>query len=65
MKHITTLLAWLLLINLAATAQIDLKYQLPSQEILDLADVPLPPRTAFNDDASVIVLIYRNQYKKH
>lgn len=63
MKHITTLLTWLFLTHLAATAQIDLTYQKPSQEILELADVPLPPRTAFNDDASVIVLIYRNQYK--
>ncbi len=63
MKHITSLLSWLLLFNLAVTAQVDLTYQEPSKEILDLADVPLPPSTSINDDGSVIVLFYRNQYK--
>ena len=45
------------------TAQIDVKYQQPTEEILQLADVPLPPSTTSNDDASIVILIYRNQYK--
>ncbi|WP_439183804.1 prolyl oligopeptidase family serine peptidase [Carboxylicivirga taeanensis] len=63
MKHLNLILSMLFMLSLTATAQIDLTYQEPSKEILDLADVPLPPRTAINDDGSVIVLLYRSQYK--
>lgn len=63
MKHLTLLFTVLLAFNLAVSAQIDLTYQEPSDEILQLADVPMPPRTAINDDGSVLVLFYRNQYK--
>jgi len=63
MKQICFLLAMLFLMSVATQAQVDLKYQEPSKEIMDLADVPLPPRTSINDDGSVILLFYRNQYK--
>jgi len=63
MKQITLVLSLFMAVCLATTAQIDLKYQEPSAEILELADVPLPPSTAINEDGSVIVLFYRNQYK--
>ncbi|MBS2212337.1 S9 family peptidase [Carboxylicivirga mesophila] len=63
MKHLLLLLTGILLCGLTVSAQIDLTYQEPSEEILQLADVPLPPGTSINDDGSVIVLFYRNQYK--
>ncbi|MCU4165904.1 alpha/beta hydrolase family protein [Carboxylicivirga caseinilyticus] len=50
-------------ISVISFAQVDIKYQVPSEEILKLADVPLPPSTITNDDASLVVLLYRNQYK--
>lgn len=63
MKKTTLLLSFTLFCSVLATGQIDLKYQQPSKEILELADVPLPPTSLINDDASTVVLIYRNQYK--
>ncbi|TRX65942.1 prolyl oligopeptidase family serine peptidase [Carboxylicivirga sp. M1479] len=63
MKQISTLVLLLVLLGFSASAQVDLKYQEPSKEIMELADVPLPPSTAINDDGSVLVLMYRNQYK--
>ncbi|MCU4157011.1 S9 family peptidase [Carboxylicivirga sp. A043] len=63
MKQINLLVALLMLACFTTSAQVDLTYQEPSKEIMDLADVPLPPSTAINEDGSVIVLIYRNQYK--
>ncbi|MEO0900027.1 MAG: prolyl oligopeptidase family serine peptidase [Bacteroidota bacterium] len=44
-------------------SQIDLGYQVPSKEILELADVNLPPATFIDNKGEVIVLAYRNQYK--
>ncbi|MCG8578360.1 MAG: prolyl oligopeptidase family serine peptidase [Bacteroidales bacterium] len=63
MKHIHLLFTLLFFSCLTSNAQVDLTYQEPSKEIMELADVPLPPSTAINDDGSVILLIYRNQYK--
>jgi len=61
-----TSLSLLFLFNaiISSTAQVDVKYQQPSEEILQLAVVPLPPSTTTNDDASIVILIYRNQYKR-
>jgi len=44
-------------------AQIDLTYQVPHDDILTLADVPLPPFMRMNSDGSNAVMIYRKQYK--
>ncbi len=63
MKKITFLICCLIMSSTLSKAQVDLKYQLPSKEILDLADVPLPPVTTTNKDASIVILMYRNQYK--
>ena len=44
-------------------AQLDLKYQLPDDDILTLADAPLPPLIRMNSDGSKAILAYRNAYK--
>lgn len=44
-------------------AQIDLKYQLPDDDILTLADAPLPPLIRMNSDGTKAILIYRKAYK--
>ncbi|MBK3519529.1 alpha/beta hydrolase family protein [Carboxylicivirga marina] len=63
MKHITLLATLLVASFITSTAQVDLTYQEPSEEIMKLADVPMPPGTVINDDGSIILLLYRNQYK--
>ena len=44
-------------------AQEDLSYQLPPEEILELADVKLPPSTLINSKGDLMILRFRNQYK--
>jgi dipeptidyl aminopeptidase/acylaminoacyl peptidase len=44
-------------------AQLDLKYQLPDDNILSLADAPMPPRIMMNSDGSKAILAYRMAYK--
>lgn len=63
MKRIVLALSLTLLAVLPLHSQVDITYQQPSEEILQLADVPLPPRTVINHDGSTMVLLYRNQYK--
>jgi len=48
---------------LPSFAQIDLEYQKPSEEILDLVDAPLSPRMRIKSDGSKAVLLYRKAYK--
>jgi len=43
--------------------QLDVTYQTPSKEILDLVDAPLPPSVSMNTDATAAILLYRRQYK--
>ena len=43
--------------------QLDLKYQTPPQEIMELADAKLPPSVYMNEEANYAILLYRNQYK--
>ena len=45
------------------SAQVDLGYQLPHKDILDLADAPLPPALRINADATKGLLLYRKSYK--
>ena len=63
MRKIILALSLTALAVLPLHSQVDITYQKPSEEILQLADVPLPPRTVINHDGSTIVLLYRNQYK--
>jgi len=63
MKKLTLL--FLLLLFLAGTtlAQVDITYQQPPKEILELADAPAPPVLMFDDAEKNIVIMERNQYK--
>lgn len=63
MKKLTLL--FLLLLFLAGTtfAQVDITYQQPPKEILELADAPAPPVLMFDDAGKNIVIMERNQYK--
>ena len=44
-------------------SQLDLDYQTPHQDILELADAPMPPSMSINPNGTKALLIYRNQYK--
>jgi dipeptidyl aminopeptidase/acylaminoacyl peptidase len=44
-------------------SQIDLAYQKPSTEILDLVEAPLPPLVRMNTAGTTAILLYRNVYK--
>jgi dipeptidyl aminopeptidase/acylaminoacyl peptidase len=43
-------------------AQIDIAYQLPPKEILELADAPMPPSMMISRDGKNIVLTHRNRF---
>ena len=57
------LLCLTMLLTLQLDAQIDLGYQTPHKDILDLADAPLPPRFMMNDDATLGILFSRSNFK--
>ncbi len=52
-----------MLFILNSYAQQSLKYQMPSDEILELADVELAPGVQIDSKGDHMVLLYRNQYK--
>ena len=56
-------LTLLFLINLSMFAQVDINYQKPPKEILELADVEMAPSMRIDDQGERMVLLYRNQYK--
>ncbi len=62
MKKILFSLSVLLFIS-NAIAQINLDYQKPPKEILDLVDVPLAPSVVMNSDGDTMLLLYRDSYK--
>ncbi len=61
MKTLIKLFAFLFILN--SHAQQSLKYQQPSEEILELADVDLAPGVQIDSKGEHMVLLYRNQYK--
>ena len=46
-----------------AVAQVDIEYQKPAKEILELIDAPAVPSAAFDAKNENIVLLHRNQFK--
>ena len=62
MKRIAFLTFALLLIMGTLKSQVDITYQKPPQEILELADAPQTPWALIDDEGENIVLIQRNKY---
>ncbi|MEM9886360.1 MAG: hypothetical protein AAF849_10740, partial [Bacteroidota bacterium] len=48
---------------LLMTAQLDLKYQTPHEDIMTLADAPLAPAIRMNAENTQAILLYRRSYK--
>lgn len=64
MKSIWLLFTFTLAMSLSClNAQVDLTYQQPPKDILDLIDVPLPPSVSIDAKAENMILLYRNQFK--
>ena len=61
MKKVIILL--LAMISASLGAQENLGYQKPSQEILDLVDVPLAPSVRIDNNKEHMVLLYRDAFK--
>lgn len=53
----------ILFLPMLTFAQIDLDYQKPHQDIMELADVQMPPGMSINSDGSKAVLLYRSPYQ--
>lgn len=62
MKRILSVFG-ILLLSLSLYAQVDIEYQKPPKEILDLADVDMAPSMRIDDAGEQMVLLYRDQYK--
>lgn len=62
MKRFFTVLG-ILLFTFSLYAQVDIEYQKPPKEILDLADVDMAPSMRIDDAGEQMVLLYRDQYK--
>ena len=63
MKKIMTGFLFLIFFISVGTAQENLDYQKPPQEILELIDVPLAPATILDSDANMMIFLYRDQFK--
>lgn len=61
MKQVFVFLA--LCLSITTYAQIDLNYQKPHQNILELADADVPPLIRLNEEGTQGLLIYRKMYK--
>src|SRR6056297_1901960 len=62
MKRITFLTFTFLMIMGTLKSQVDITYQKPPQEILELADAPQTPWALIDDEGENIVLINRSKY---
>ncbi len=56
------LIAFIVFICAFANAQVDITYQLPPKEIMELADVPQTPSVLIDDRNENMVLIHRKKY---
>ena len=61
MKKLNILLS--VLIAFSLNAQENIKYQIPSKEILDLVEFERPPSVQYDDDKNYMVFLYRDNYK--
>ena len=62
MKNLTALLIAVITYAGFAEAQVDITYQLPPKEILELADAPMAPTVQTDKKAENIVLLHRKRY---
>ncbi|GAB1451824.1 prolyl oligopeptidase family serine peptidase [Draconibacterium sp.] len=62
MKKISLLFIALAVVTGTLKAQVDLSYQLPPKEILELADAPVAPVVQIDKKAENIVLLHRNRF---
>lgn len=63
MNRIIICLSACLLFISGLVAQVNLDYQKPPKEILELIDVPLAPATILDSDAEMMIFLYRDQFK--
>ncbi|MEN8230404.1 MAG: S9 family peptidase, partial [Bacteroidota bacterium] len=63
MKRLTFLLLALFFSASVMPGQENLNYQKPSQEILELVDVPLAPSVLMDHKKEYLVLLYRDAFK--
>ena len=61
MKKLNILLS--VLIAFSLNAQENIKYQKPSDEILNLVEFDRPPNVLYDDEKNYMVFLYRNNYK--
>ena len=61
MKYYLTLLFFSL--SLTLVGQVNLDYQKPPEEILELVDIQRAPTVILNEEKEFMVLLYRDQYK--
>ena len=61
MKKLTSFI--LLLFVSFAYSQENIKYQKPSQEILDLVEYERAPSVLYDDQKTHMIFLYRNNYK--
>lgn len=52
----------ILILCVKLSAQVELSYQVPPREILELADAPVPPTVMVNDKGTQVVLLHRNRF---
>lgn len=62
MKITFTAILTLLITGMAVYAQVDIGYQTPPREILELADAPPAPSLLISRNGEDIILIHRNRY---
>jgi len=63
MKKLVLFSLFLALLAGTTLAQIDITYQKPPKEILEIADAPASPAMMIDDKGEVIVLMQQNRYK--
>lgn len=63
MKKAILIIMLTALLSPVLEGQVKLDYQKPSQEILELVDVPLAPSVLMDNDKQYMLLLYRDAYK--